>query len=387
MRAGIKAIAGTAWTALTSLLGCGASLVLLSACSKPTEPPAPPPVEVSVVEVAGGAQPLHLAYSARTRGIREVEVRARVSGILERRYYRQGDRVSAGDPMFRIDPLPSAAVMRSAQGRLGMENARLKEATLRHDRVTKLHDRGFVSGANRDLAAADYAAAQSSTAAARADLDRARLDLSFTQVRAPISGITGTEARSEGSLVDAALADSSLLTTITQTDSLYVDFAMPEQEARSVRALMAGGKVSVRLLASGSGAVIGTAPVTFVDTRVNMDTGTVDVRATLDNKDGRLSPGQFVRAEIADMKAPAGIYVPARAVSHGTDGPFVWKIDAKNVAHMQPVTLGTPVGNFVAVTKGVAPGDRVVVEGVLKLQPGAAVHAVKVAPDQPGTPE
>lgn len=365
----------------------GVAAFMLSACSNSAEQPAPSPVEVSVVQVAAGAQPVHLAYSARTRGIREVEVRARVSGILERRYYRQGDRVRAGDPMFRIDPLPSAATVRSAQGRLGVESARLKEAKLRHDRVTRLHDHGFATGANRDLADADYAAAQSAVASARADLDRARLDLSFTQVRAPISGITGTETRSEGSLVDATLAESSLLTTITQTDSLYIDFSMPEQEARAVRTLMDRGKVFVHLTASGSGAIIGTAPVTFVDSRVGMDTGTVDIRATLDNRDGRLSPGQFVRAEIADLKAPGGVYVPARAISHGTDGPFVWKIDAKNVARMQPVTLGTPVGNFIAVTKGLAPGERVVVEGILKLQPGMTVRAVRVEPGRSGALE
>ena len=349
----------------------------LSVISCANEAPAPQPaVAVSVIRIDGKAQPLELAYSARTRGTREVEVRARVSGILERRYYREGEMVSAGDRLFRIDPAPFAAVVRSAQGQLGIQIARMKETEQQLARVRALHARGFVSGRSLDQAEADYATARSAAAASRGELDRAQLDYSYTVVRAPISGITGLETRSEGSLIDATSSDSSLLTTITQTDSLYIDFAMPEPEAQSARAAMNGGGVTARLRSAGSGTVLGTANITFIDTRVNVDTGTVDVRATLHNGGGRISPGQFVRVELLGLAAQAGTYVPARAVSHGAEGPFVWKIDKRDRARMQPVTIDAPVGNFMRIAKGVMPGDRIVIDGVLKLQPGAAVLAV-----------
>lgn len=349
----------------------------LSMISCADEAPAPPPaVEVSVIRIAGTAQPLELAYSARTRGTRDVEVRARVSGILERRYYREGEMVSAGDPLFRIDPAPFAAAVRSAQGQLGIQIARLQETERQLARVKALHARGFVSGRSLDQAEADYATARSAAAASRGELDRAQLDHSYTVVRAPISGITGLETRSEGSLVDAASSDSSLLTTITQTDSLYIDFAMPEPEAQSVRAAMNGGGVTVRLRSAGSDTILGTAAITFIDTRVNFDTGTVDVRATLRNEGGRISPGQFVRVELLGLAARAGTYVPARAINHGAEGPFVWKVDKDDRARLQPVTIDAPVGNYMRIAKGVAPGDRIVIDGVLKLQPGAAVRAV-----------
>ena len=352
-------------------------LVLIAAllavgCSEAVPPP--PPVEVSIVRIDGGSQPLNLSYSARIRGTREIEVRARVSGILERRYYQPGETVAAGARLFRIDPAPHAAAVRSAHGQLGTHLARLREAEAQRTRVAALFGRGFVSGRNRDQAEADHAEARAAVAAARAELDKARLDLSYTEVRAPISGSTGLETRSEGSLIDAALEESSLLTTITQTANLYVDFAIPEREAQSVRAAMAKGSVLVRLYPTGSTKPLATAPITFLDTRLNLDTGTVDARATLPNLGGRLSPGQFVRAELADMAAPPGVYVPAKAVNHGADGTFVWKIDKQDKAQIQPVTLGEPLGNAVRIDKGLAKGDRVVTEGVLKLMPGAAVR-------------
>lgn len=352
-------------------------LVLIAAllavgCSQ--EAPPPPPVEVSMVRVDGGSQPLNLSYSARMRGTREIEVRARVSGILERRYYQPGETVAAGARLFRIDPAPYAAAVRSAQGQLGTHLARLRETEAQRSRVAALFGRGFVSGRNRDLAEADHAGARAAVAAARAELDKARLDLSYTEVRAPIAGATGVETRSEGSLIDATSEESSLLTTITQTGQLYVDFAIPEREARSVRAAMAGGRVLVRLFPTGSTSPFATAPITFLDTRLNPDTGTVDARATLPNLDGRLSPGQFVRAELADLAAPPGVYVPVKAVNHGSEGPFVWKVDREDKARMQPVGLGDPIGNFIRIDKGIAKGDRVVTEGVLKLMPGAVVR-------------
>lgn len=349
----------------------------LSACGNDA-PPAPPPIEVDVVTVAPADRMLDFSYTARTRGTREVDVRARVSGLLERRFYREGDRVEAGDVLFRIDPAPYAAAVRSAEARLGVERARVTEAERQNVRIVALHDRGFVSGRNRDIAEADLGGARSAAAAARADLDRARLDLSYTTVRAPISGETGLESRSEGSLIDATSADSSLLTTITQSSQLYVDFGMPRDEAEQVRAAIAKGPVRLQLSGTDSRELLATASITFIDTRIDPDTGTVAVRATLDNAPARLSPGQFVRAAVIGIAAPTGLYIPAKAVMLGDAGSYLWKVDRKGTAAMHPVVTGQRLGNLVRVERGIAAGDRIVVNGMLKLQPGAAVKPVPV---------
>jgi RND family efflux transporter MFP subunit len=146
---------------------------------------------------------------------------------------------------------------------------------------------------------------------------------------------------------------------------------------------MAKRRVLVRLFPTGSTRPLATAPITFLDTRLNLDTGTVDARATLPNLGGRLTPGQFVRAELADLAAAPGVYVPAKAINHGAEGSFVWKVDAQDKAQMQPVTIGEPLGNFVRIDKGLAKGDRVVTEGVLKLQPGALVRDSSALPKRP----
>ncbi len=366
----------------------GASFVLTIAaawigvaCHKP-EQAAPPPPEVSVVTLADASVPLNLSYTARARGEREVEVRARVSGILEKRFYVEGSKVAAGALLFRIDPKPFAAITRSAKGRLGVEQARLAETEQQVKRVNLLVERGLMPIRERDAAQAAFASAQAAVAAATADLESANLDLAYTEVRAPIGGITGREARSEGSLVNAA-DSSSLLTTIAQSDRLYVDFSMPEAEARLVREALAknAGAVLVRLQPQGGEFLAEAAQIEFLDARVDGDSGTVPVRATLSNAESRLAPGQFVRARLEGLNSGVGVYVPARAVLYGADGPFVWKIDAQNIVQFAPVRLSPGHGNLLRADEGLVSGDRVIVDGVLKVAPAAPVKPIAVKLD------
>ncbi len=357
-------------------------LAFLSACGGDPPPP-PPALKLPVVTIADAALPLALNYTARTRGEREVEVRARVSGILLRRYYREGEAIAAGARMFQIDPAPFAAEVRRAQGRLGVEQARYTAAELQWKRVQKLAASGFVSISGRDAAEAEYLGGKASVSAARADLDRARLDLSYTDVRAPISGVTGREARSEGSYVDAT-DDSARLTTITQSSRLDIEFSIPEDEARLIADTMAArpGSLAVKLAGTSGVALPRQARIDYISPRVDPDTGTVDVKAVYDNADGALSAGQFVRAEIAGMSSAQGAYIPVRAVLHSGTGPTVWVLDRNNKASIRPIVLGSSNGNMIRVAKGLTRGDRVVIDGILKLQPGAAVKPMPWKPKQ-----
>jgi len=353
----------------------------LGACTEPAVPPVAP--EVGVVQVVSSTIPLDLVYTARTRGEREIEVRARVSGILKKRYYREGEEVAAGAPLFLIDPAPFRVAVDSAQARLDMEQARLNETQRQFTRAQSLFKSGILSARDHETAEATFSTTQAAVKAAAADLDRARLDLSYTQVRAPISGMTGREARSEGSMVNAGDA-SSLLTTIAQSDArIYVEFAIPETEARLLRQVLKENPaaVSVRLRPGYSEEIADAARIEFLDTRVRTDTGTVEVRATVDNQRAALAPGQFVQARVAGLRSEPGFYVPARSVMYGADGPFVWRVDERDQANMQAVKVGQGYGNLLRVESGLNAGDRVVVDGVLKVQPQQAVKPLPVGVD------
>jgi membrane fusion protein (multidrug efflux system) len=357
-------------------------LALLAACAPPQPPPALPPAEVASLEVRPRELPLDLQYAAQLRGVREIEVRARVSGILLERMYDDGQPVKAGDLLFRIDPAPFRAEAERARAELGVQQANLQQATRERDRLLPLYDRKLASQRDRDSALAAFESAQAAVAAAQATLRSAELNLSYTDVRAPIAGLTSREVRSEGSLVTAG-ADSSLLTYIVQSDRLYVDLALAESDAALVRAAHAArpDAVVVRVLDARGAPVEPAAAIEFIAPRVDDATGTTAVRAVLDNAAGRLRPGSVVRARIEGVAVPSSIVIPKRALMHGAQGAFVWLIGAGEQVAPRPVELGTASGNDVVVTSGLSAGDRIVVDGILKVQPGAPVHATPLAAD------
>ena len=367
---------------LSALAACAA----LAGCAKPQPQMQMPPVEVSSVEVKAMPLQLTLEHAAQLRGVREVEVRARVSGILLKRLYKEGTRVRENDPLFKIDPASFQAQAAKARGELGIQQANLQQAQRERDRILPLYEQKLVSLRDRDNAIAAFETSNAGVEAARAALRSAQLDLSYTDVRAPIAGLTSREARSEGSLVTAG-SDSSLLTHIVQADRLYVQFSMPEAEAESLRAAASTdpNKVNVRVMNTQGQTLADHANVEFIAPAVADQTGTVDVRAVLENKGDTLRPGQVVRARVEGVNIAGAFVIPKRAVMHGAQGSFVWTIGPDNKVAPRPVALGVTSGNNVAVTQGLAGGDRVVVEGILKVQPGALVKATPV-PIEGATP-
>lgn len=367
------------------VLGLAAILALgLAACGKKEAQHAPPPPEVAVQSVSQGAVPLELTYTAMTLGSREVEVRARVGGILLKRRFEEGSRVKAGQSMFLLDPEPIRARLASARAEAAVAKARLDEARRQRDRVLPLFEQNAVSQSRRDEAVSGFEVAQANLMAAEAALKTAQLDLEYTDVRAPISGLTSRETVSEGSLIQS----SDLLTKIVQEDPLYVEFSVPEAEAALIRASLAPATQSqaapgkmppvVKLLLDEGGEYPEAAKLTFVDNAVDRTSGTVRVRAVLNNPDAQLIPGQFVRARIEGASMANAMSIPRKAVMTSAQGRFVWVVGAGEKIEMRPVQMGRSLGNDVVITQGLAAGERVVVEGVLKVQPGIQVSAVSI---------
>jgi membrane fusion protein, multidrug efflux system len=339
-----------------------------------------PPVEVGVVDVRPRALPLKLEYPGQLKGVREVEVRARVSGILLERRYNEGEMVQAGDLLFRIDADPFRAAVARARAEVGVQEASLGQARRERDRVVPLYEQKLASLRERDTALATFESAEAAVAAARAALRTAELELSYTEVRAPIAGLTSREVRSEGSLVTAG-SDSSLLTYIVQADRLYVDIAIADTDADLVRSALAddaAGLVGVQVT-DAQGRLIGAmGRIEFISPRVDDATGTVEIRAVLDNPGG-IVPGRIVRARIEGVSVPNALVIPKRAVMHGAQGAYVWTVDGGGQPAPTPVELGALAGNDVAVTAGLTAGARVIVDGTLKIRPGQPVSAVPIA--------
>jgi len=351
------------------------------------EPPAAlPPPQVGVIQVQPQNVPLQFEYAGRTAGSREVEIRARVDGILQERTYVEGQRVEAGKVLFRIDPEPFKVALQQAEARLKTEQAVLRQADRTWARVSTLYKDRAVSGRERDEAQSSLETSRAGVALAEAEFRAARINLDYTTVTAPIDGVTSREAVSEGSLVGTT-ADNSLLTRITQLDPIYVNFAYPDAEAATTRRMLDDGTyrtpkdrrltVRVRL---GDGSLHPQAGfVDFTDSVVDPQTGTIRVRATVPNPDETLLPGQFVRVIVEGISRPDSIAVPERAVMQGPQGPFLYAVGADGKAQLKPVKLGLSTAAGRVIDSGISGGERVVVEGVIKVRPGRPVNATDAA--------
>jgi len=368
-------------TATKRILIVLAASLALAACGKAPAPQAPPAPEVTVQTVDQQPVNLELTYPARTVGSREVEVRARVGGIVLKRRFQEGSWIKQGEPMFQIDPEPVRARLAAARADVAVAKARLDESRRNRDRVLPLFDKNAVSQSRRDEAISGYDVAQANLQSAESQLRMAQLDLEYTDVRAPISGLTSREVLSEGSLVSTD-QQSSLLTKIVQVDPLYIEFSVPEGEASMIRSGLApAGKSApppgVKLILEDGSEYPQPAQVTFVDNAVDRNSGTVRVRAVMPNKDASLIPGQFLRAKVEGIQLSNVVSVPRKAIMSGPQGSFVWLVGADSKAQPQPVQVGRSMGNNVIVTSGLKPGERYIVEGVMKvMQPGIQVSAV-----------
>jgi len=349
-----------------------------------------PPSEVTVMTVAPKAIPVAFEYVGQTAGSREVEVRARVTGILLKRNFDEGGPVKQGQSLFSIDPAPFEAASARAQADVAAAEARLEQARRNAARFKPLYAEKAVSQKDYDDAVSAEQIGSADVKAARARLAEARLNLGYTKVEAPVSGVAGRALRSEGSLVSGP---DVLLTTVVQANPIWVNFGIPDNDqARLTKEIQAGrltvpngGQFEVTLVLADGTPYGQTGKLNFTDVRISAATGTRETRAELPNRDGQLRPGQFVRVVLRGATYPNAVTVPQRAVLEGPQGKFVYVVGEKGVAEARPVQAGewSGGGDWI-ITDGLKEGERVIVDGVMKLGPGAPVKIAEPKPAAEG---
>lgn len=347
-----------------------------------------PPPEVSVVTVKPKTIQAVFEYTGQTAGSREVEVRARVTGILQKYNFTEGGVVTAGQSLFTIDPALYRAAYKRAEADLGAVQARLKQWQREVARLKPLFEAKAVSQKDYDDAVSNRAIAAADAKAARARITEARLNLKYARVEAPISGIAGRALRSEGNYVSGP---DVLLTTVTQVDPMYVLFGISDEDRQKLHreteagrlVLPADGQFDVQVRLAEGGLYAKTGKMNFTGVNVSGTTGTSEARAELPNVDGLLRPGQFVRVILSGAQRPNAILVPQRAVLEGPQGKFVYVVDGQAKAESRVVELGDWQGDDWIITAGLKTGDRVIVDGVMKIGPGAPVTVAELGTTKP----
>jgi len=360
------------------------AVTVLGACGEPQQAAAPPVPEVGVITAGPQPVPNVVEVPARVQAVRTAEVRARVDGIIERRLYKEGSDVKAGAPLFRIDPREMRAALSAARAALTRAEATLANAEQDVARYEGLVADGAISRQQYDAALARVRTARADVAETRAEVERAKLNLSYTTVTAPISGRAGRAQVTEGALVSAASA--TLLTRIEQLDPVFVNFSQSSADLLEVRREISSGKlevpalnrIEVRLVLEDGTSYAHTGYLDFLDLSIDQTTGTVALRAEFPNPERILLPGQFVRARIHAGVRPNALLIPQRAVSVQPEGASVLVVGPDEVVAARAVRVGEMRNGSWVVLDGLKAGDRVIVQGLQKAQPGQRVSALEL---------
>lgn len=347
---------------------------------------APPAPEVTVVSVHPAPAALTTELAGRTSAYQVAEVRPQVSGILKERLFREGTAVKAGAPLYRIDPASYDAEVERAQAALAKAEANVASARVKADRYTELARINFVSADARDDVLATLKQAEADLAAARAALQTARINRGYTTVTAPIDGLIGRSALTPGALVTAN--QPTALATIQQLDPIYVDVTQSSVDLLRLRRNLASGRLKsagadqarVKLLLEDGSAYPLEGRLQFSEVSVDPSTGSVTLRAVFPNPNQQLLPGMYVRAVLEEGVIENAILVPQQAVSRNPRGNAVaLVVTADGTVQQRALRTDRAIGDQWLVTEGLAAGDRVIVEGLQRVRPGASVRAVEKA--------
>lgn len=348
--------------------------MFLIACAQkevPQSPASNTAIPVTVIVAQPIRMPASLETIAQTEGAKEIEIRPRVGGILLERLYDEGTAVKAGQPLFLIDTEPYRYILAEANAIVREQTVRVMRAKSDENRQRQLLAENFVSQRAYDQISADLAATQAALQAAKNRAKQAELNLSYTTVKAPIDGITGRSNFSEGALLSA---NNSLLTTLTQLSPIWVRFSFSDYELTKLGGHLNEKNVhSVAMILPDGSEYQQQGKINFTASKIDPLIGTQQLRATFDNTDQRILPGQFVRIRITAGEPQVVYSVPQVAVLTSDSGRFVYVVDENNAVIQRPVTAGNWIGKDWIILDGLHDGDKVVVDNLIKLMPGKIV--------------
>ncbi len=371
-------VAGTSLTAIVAIVAAAVSLHSGQASAKPTQAVQATPVSVAAVLQSDVAT--WNDFSGRLEAVERVDIRSRVAGTVETVHFREGALVKAGDLLLTIDPAPYQADVDRADAQVFAAQSRLANAKSNYERSKQLLQDHAISQREYDDSLNAQSEADANLRAAKAQLQTAQLSLGYTQVRAPVSGRVGKLEITTGNLV-AAGPGAPVLTTLVSVSPIYASFDADEEvvtralselpEGASARAQIEKIPVQMGTVADASTPITGH--LQLVDNQVDARSGTVRVRAVFDNADGALMPGQFAHLRMGTVKAEPALLISERAVGTDQNKKFVMVVDADDKANYREVTLGANVDGLRIVTSGLKANERVVVNGLQRVRPGALV--------------
>ena len=355
--------------------------VLTASCSKEAPPPQRPAPVVSVITVAPQAIPYVATFVAQTESSRQVDIVARVSGFLDRIAYPEGELVKEGQLLFQLDPKPFEAQLDAAKGEVLAQQARYTTAESNLKRIKPLAQQNAMSQADLDKAQGEYDASRAAVFSAQAKAKQAELNLGYTTIRSPVTGYSGRAQQRQGAYINA-VGDSAKLSYVAAVDPMWVNFSVSQNQVAKMRELVQKGQLTmpknqnydVEIVLSDGAPYPQTGKINFADPTFSQETGSFQVRAVIPNPKKDLRPGMFVTANVKGGTRPNAVIVPQLAVQQGSNGHLVYVIKEDGVAELRPVVVGDYSGDKgILIADGLRGGDRVVVDGALRVIPGQPV--------------
>jgi membrane fusion protein (multidrug efflux system) len=358
-------------------------LLALTGCERPKaagmEKPPEGPVPVTPIQVKSGNFPAVLEATGQTVAFNTVQVYARVNGYLQKRVYTEGQKVNKGDVLFIIDPSDLKNAHASAKASYELAAANHTNAVAVLNRIKPLAAANAASVQDLDTATANERNTAAALSGAKASLEQAKLNLSYTTIKAPMSGYVDKSKMDVGTYIAAGA--NGLMTTMYQSDPMYVNFTFSENQKIARQNALASGKLIAPKdgqyeveLTLGDGTVVNKkGRINFIAPFIDPATGTISYRAMIDNSDNLLLPGQFVHVKVKGMEWKNTLYVPQKTLLTGEKGKFVYAIEANNTVTAKPVVATQWIGENVLIEGGVQLGDKIAADGLAKLHPGSAI--------------
>ncbi len=376
----MKRLFGCLTVCVLVLFGCGED--------KPTQAPAPPPPNVSVVETKSQDVPIYMEFVGQTYGLKDIAIRARVEGFLEGLHFQEGAEVKKGDLLYTLESQPFEEKVAARMSNVAEAETMLAKAKGDLDRIRPLAKINAVSQSDLDEAVAAYEAARSSVAAANANLRAAKIELGYTKIYSPIDGIIGKTQAKVGDFVGRE-PNPVILNTVSQIDTILVSFFITETQYLEVARHLAetdtgqvdGSRAELELILIDGSVYPHAGKVDFVNREVDTTTGAMLVQASFPNPEKLLRPGQFARIRIKARVVKDGILIPQRCVMELQGLHHVFVVGADNTVATREIKVGPKVGSAWLIDEGLKPGEKVIFEGLQKAKDGASVNPTVVTPE------